>query len=111
MKKKTLILTFDLPNATTWQVKAKHDQLKDWLTVNKILKDHEDLIIMQAPGQTKLYWLEGTAENVKELEEIKDRITPILEVVLEVKASKSLINPLEKSLQDLRIQRAKRLKI
>ncbi len=84
MKKRTLILSVDLGNSPEWHKIAIQRQLGDWLESNKALLPMEDIIIFCAPGDTKLYWLEGKHDgnDIKTLEEIKDRIKPVLEVTL-----------------------------
>lgn len=73
-----------------WQIKALQRQMADWLETNKTLKSFEDLIILPATGETRLYWLEGddTPENISSLEEIKARLKPVLEVALDIKIDK-----------------------
>lgn len=82
---KTLILTVDLSGAPEWQVIAMQKQMSAWLMKNKTLLPFENLIIFPVVGETKLYWLEGTIEKIGTLEEIKDRIKPILEIALGLK--------------------------
>jgi hypothetical protein len=88
--KRTLILTADITGGADWEVKALQMQMADWITANKKLLSFEDLIIMPVRGDTKLYWLEGesTPEDLKSLEEIKDRLKPVLEIALDIKIDK-----------------------
>lgn len=88
---KTLILTVDLSGAPEWQVLAMQRQMSAWLVKNKTLLPFENLIIFPTVGETRLYWLEGTADKIKTLEEIKDRIKPILEVALGLKIDKKKV--------------------
>jgi hypothetical protein len=91
MNKKTLILTIDLAGAPDWQRKAMQMQLSDWLQKNKTLLPIEDLVIMPANGETRLFWLEGNADDLKDvktLEDIKDRIKPIMEIALGIKVDR-----------------------
>ena len=101
MTKKTLILTIDLSGMPDWYAKACTMQMKDWFNANKIILPIENLIIMPANGPTKLYWLEGehNEQDTKTLEQIKDRIQPVLEVALDIKIDKEkkFINPNRKA--------------
>lgn len=86
---KTLILTVDMQGGADWQVKALQQQMADWLETNKTIMPTENLIILPASGPTRLFWLEGEPTDIKTLEEIKDRIKPILEVALDIKIDKN----------------------
>lgn len=88
--KKTLILTIDMQGAPDWQIRALNKQMADWLDANKAVLPAEDLIIFPTTGETRLYWLQGehNPADKKTLEEIKDRIQPVLEVALDIKIDK-----------------------
>lgn len=84
--KKTLLLTIDPgPNTADWMVKAMSLQIADWFKANQTILPAENLVLFPTKGETKLYWLEGDADSVKDkktLDEIKDRIKPVLEIAL-----------------------------
>ena len=88
-KKKTLILAVDVgKNRSDWMVRAMQMQISDWFKQNNTILPSEDIIIMPTSGEMKIYWLEGNPEDVKDiekLEEIKDRIKPVLEIALGIK--------------------------
>ena len=89
--KKNLLLSIDLTSIPSWQITAMQKQMKDWIETNKTLLPFENLIIFPTTGETKLYWLEGELNNpkdIKTLNEIKDRLQPILEVALDIKLNK-----------------------
>lgn len=89
--KRTLVLTVDLTGGPDWQITAHQKQLGAWFDKNRAVLPFEGLVILPVPGETKLYWLEGdpeSAEDVKTLEEIKDRIKPVMEVALDIKIDK-----------------------
>jgi hypothetical protein len=88
---KTLVLTFDAAGMADWHARAISRQMADWLKTNKAILNIEHMIILPGTGDTKLYWLEGEVGNpddIKSLEEIKNRIKPVLEVALEIKIDK-----------------------
>lgn len=90
-KKKTLILAVDVgdKNRSDWMVKAMQMQISDWFKRNDTILPSEDVIIMPTPGEMKIYWLEGDPEDVRDIEkieEIKDRIKPVLEIAMGIKA-------------------------
>lgn len=88
---KTLILTYDASGMPDWEARAISRQMADWLESNKTLFKNENLILLPATGSTRLFWLEGAAtqEDIKTLDEVKDRITPVLEVALDLKLDKA----------------------
>lgn len=91
MSKRTLVLALDMQGGSDWQVNAMNRQMSDWITLNKTLLPIEDMIILPTSGETRLYWLEGKIdddEDIKTLEQIKDRIKPILEIALGIKIDK-----------------------
>lgn len=89
-KKKTLILAVDVgKNRSDWMVRAMQMQISDWFKQNSTILPSEDVIIMPTSGEMKVYWLEGNPEDIKDvekIEEIKDRIKPVLEVALGIKS-------------------------
>ena len=85
---RTLILSVDMQGAPDLQRHALQMQMADWLKVNKTVLPFENLIILPAAGETRLFWLEGTATDIKTLEEIKDRLQPVLQVALDIKIDK-----------------------
>ena len=101
MQKRTLILTIDMKGGSDWQINAMTRQVSDWVRLNKTLLPIEDLIIVPASGETKLYWLEGELDDeddIKTLDQVKDRIKPVLEVALGIKIDKGKLfkDPLKK---------------
>jgi len=88
---RNLILTIDLKTTEDYLVKAMQAQINDWLTLNKIILPSENLIILPCTGETRLYWLEGeyNTQDKKSLEEIKDRLEPVLQVALDLKIDKA----------------------
>ncbi len=88
--KKTLILAVDVgKNRSDWTVRAMQMQISDWFRQNNTILPSEDVIIMPTSGEMKLFWLQGDPGDVKDvekLEEIKDRIVPVLEIALGVKS-------------------------
>ena len=91
--KKTLILAVGIgKNRTDWQVRALQMQISDWFRQNNTILPSEDVIIMPTSGEMKLFWLQGNPDDIKDVEkldEIKDRITPVLEVALGIKLDPS----------------------
>ena len=87
--KKTLILTVDMQGAEDWQVRALSMQIRDWFKANRTVLPTENLVLLPA-NTTRLFWLEGehNPDDIKTLEQIKDRITPVLELALEIKIDK-----------------------
>lgn len=98
---KTLILAVDFCGAQDWQITALQRQMSDWFTVNKTLLPIENLIILPTKGDTRLFWLEGdgSPDAIKTLEEIKDRIKPVLEIALEIKIDKKGLFKVPRSIQ------------
>lgn len=88
--KKTYILTFDATNLPDWHARAISTQMAGWLKSNKTIFPNENLIILPASGDTKLYWLDGedNQDDIKNLEQVRDRIKPVLEVALNIKIDK-----------------------
>jgi hypothetical protein len=100
--KRTLVLTVDLTGGPDWQITAHQNQLAAWLEKNRAILPFEGLIILPVSGETKLYWLEGNPEDVgdvKTLDEIKNRIKPVMEVALDIKIDKKGLfkDPFKKS--------------
>ena len=104
--KRTLILTIDaqLPD---WQLKARNQQIADWIKTNKSVLPNENLIILPIPGESKLYWLEGeqTIEDIKTLDQIRDRIKLVLEASLGIDTK--LFDPYEVELKQLKRHKQK----
>jgi hypothetical protein len=91
---KTIILTMNFGNNTpTWAINAKCKQLKTWVDQNKENLPFQDLIIFpDTSGETKLYWLDGEANNEdhkKKLSELKNRLTPIISATVDIQTNKS----------------------
>lgn len=89
---KTLILAMDSKGAPSWVVNANCKQIVDWFKANKTIMPIENLIILPTDGETRLYWLEGDVENpedVRTLEEIRDRIKPVLELSLDISVDRA----------------------
>ena len=91
MAKKTLIMTIDVGKYKhEWEVTAMCNMIVDYFKKNKILDDDkEDIVLFPTKTEEmKLYWLQGDPddiEDVEELDEIRDRIKPVLEVALGIK--------------------------
>lgn len=87
---RNLILTIDMQGAQDWQVRAIQAQMADWIKANKAVLSFENLVILPTTGDTRLYWLEGTDDpiDVTILNEIKDRLEPVLQVALNLKLDK-----------------------
>lgn len=85
---KNLVLTVDFGGCPDWQVVALQNQMKDWLEINKSVLDIEKLVILPTVGETKLYWLNGSTNDIKTLEQIRDRIEPVLQVAMNLKLDK-----------------------
>lgn len=103
--KRDLILTIDLTGVPTWQEHAMQRQMGDWIQANKAILPFENLIIMPTKGETRLYWLDGHLDDphaIKTLEEIKERIQPVLSVALDLKLDrdKKYKNPYAKKIRD-----------
>jgi hypothetical protein len=109
MKRRTLILTIDFHDAPEWHIRAKQKQMADWIDQNKTLLPYEDLIILPAPGDTKLYWLEGKNDDIKTLDNIKDKLLPVLSVSLDVSANKTDIKLEVEKLKQYRMNNAKHI--
>lgn len=103
--KKTLVLTIDLIGAQDWQIKALQLQMSDWLEINRAILPIENLIILPTKGDTRLFWLEGehVHKDIKILEEVKDRIKPVLEVALDIKIDKKGLFKVPRSAQTRRL--------
>ena len=90
---KTLILAVDVGDTKhDWVVRAMQMQIRDYFKANKSVLKTENVIIFPVKGEMKLYWLEGnpdSVEDIEELEEIKDRIKPVLEVAMGINIKKN----------------------
>lgn len=89
--KKTLILAIDIRGMEPWQVNAKINQISDYYEKHDVLPS-DNLIIFPVNSDMKIYWLEGSPDNlddIKELEEIKDRLQPVLEAAFDKIKTKS----------------------
>jgi hypothetical protein len=75
---KNLVLTLDFGNIPQWAITAKSKQLQDWLT--KYQKDLgiDNIIVFTDSKQTALYWLDEEYDGQKTLEELKEKLRPIL---------------------------------
>ena len=86
---KNLILSVDVGTKTAdWEVSAMTNQINDYFKKNKSVFKIENVIIFPSKGAMKLFWLEGdpeSIEDVKSLEEIRDRLKPVLEVAMGIK--------------------------
>jgi hypothetical protein len=106
---KTLIITIDVTGLPEWHVTAITNQMAAWLDSHKAVLPVENLVILPAKGDTRLYWLEGDPDeikDIKELEQIKDRIKPILSVFLNVGLKKEQ-NKFSDALEQLKKLRKK----
>ena len=78
---KTLVLAVDVGNTKNeWEVTAMKMQISDYFKKNKILPA-DDVILFPIKGEMKIFWLEGnpnSLSDVKDLEEIKDKLKPVL---------------------------------
>jgi hypothetical protein len=87
--KKTLILAIDVGDLKNdWEVKAMSMQVSDYFEKNKTILDVENVFLFPIEGDMKLFWLEGdpdSVKDVKDLEKIRDRLEPVLEVALGIK--------------------------
>lgn len=98
---KTLILAVDIGKAKKddVEVRAMQMQLSDYFRMNKTILGTENIIIFPIAGEMKLFWLEGDLENpkdIKDLEEIKDRIRPVLETSLGIRNHAGIKKPKKK---------------
>lgn len=102
---KTLILTIDQQGQSEWSIKAKNRQFGDWLEANQSIMPCDNLIILSAPGDTRIYWLEGDQESIvdiKTLEQIKDKIKPVLEVAFGLKLKPvDMVDPFKEEINKL----------
>jgi hypothetical protein len=103
--KKTLILTVDFQGMPDWHVRAKNMQIGSWFEKNKVLPKDTDIVIIPAQGDTKLYWLEGVINNIKDikiLDDIKEKLKPVLEVSLGLRPKPAdLIDPFKDEVRKL----------
>lgn len=101
MTRKTLILAIDLCGGQDWQITALQRQMADWLNINRAILPIENLIILPTQGDMRLFWLEGECVpgDIKTLEEIRDRIKPVLEVALDIKIDKQGLFKVPRSVQ------------
>ena len=78
---KNLVLTINFGKVPPWAINAKNKQLADWVAANKENLPFENIVVIPSTTETGLYWLEGDlnspTDKVK-LEEVKDRLKPIL---------------------------------
>lgn len=109
---KNLVMTVNFGNTPSWAIAAKAKQLNDWLCKNKANLPFENIILMpDSTGDTRLYWLEGEdiPKDRIQLEAIRDKIKPILNVVIQTNMSKEDIN-FQSAMEELKTLRAERSK-
>jgi len=79
---KNLVLTINFGNLPTWATKAKCNQFEQWVQANKSELPFENIVLFpDTQGDTKLYWLEGDPQDLKDakkLDEVKNKLQPIL---------------------------------
>lgn len=87
MSKKKLVLTIDVSHfSAEWQVKAIQMQLMDSFKKNGLFID-EDVILWPVRHEPfTIFWINSdcSPEQEKELRELKDKITPILQETLNI---------------------------
>ena len=109
---RNLVITLDFGTIPEWAITAKKRQISDWIEANKGKLPFDNLILLPSQGESKLYWLEGNVKNEKDITEIaslRDKLKPILEVALGLKAdSGEYTNPLKKAMIELAAHRAKK---
>lgn len=108
---KTLIITLDTTGLPDYHVSAITKQMADWLDSHKAILSVENLIIFPAKGDTRLYWLEGDPDEIKDIKElgkIKDRLKPILSVFLNIGLKKEQ-NKFSDALTQLKNMRGKNI--
>lgn len=96
IRKKNLVITVDTDKKNEWQIKALSMQMSDYLKANRSLFGADNIIILPASGETRLYWLEGDTDNpvdVSAIEKIKDRLKPVLEVSFGIARHSEVIEP------------------
>jgi hypothetical protein len=107
---KNLVLTLDFGNIPQWAIAAKSKQLQDWLT--KYQKDLgvDNIIVFTDSKQTALYWLDEEYDGQKTLEELKEKLRPILCAIvnLDCKEDDPKYQEAMKQLQELRDLQAAR---
>ena len=118
-KIKTLILTVQIGNQHDWQIRALQMQINDYFKANCTILPTENVIIMPTKGETRLYWLEGDPEDIKDAKTIEDiihRVKPVLSVALGIEADPNRVvkhpkireqNPklLKRSIEELKRRR------
>jgi hypothetical protein len=75
---KNLVLTLDFGNIPPWAIAAKSKQLQDWLSKYQNDLGVDNIILFTDSKQTALYWLDEEYDGQKALEEIKEKLRPIL---------------------------------
>lgn len=104
-----LIITLDFGKLPDWVIKAKSMQINAWVEANRDKLPFENMILIPAPGESKVYWLEGKVDDpsdIKTLDEIRDRLKPILEAALKVKVDQSgYVNPIQQGMDELKEHR------
>lgn len=107
---KNLVITLDFGRAPDWAVRAKQQQIGDWLQANKSQLSFDNIILLPSPGETKLFWLEGKVGDTKDEDEIKrirDEMKPVLEIALGIKADTEVkyTAPVKNAIADLAAHR------
>jgi len=90
--KKTLVATIDATGVPEWTIRALMNQMKAWIDANRRTLPFEDILMMPMDGPSRLYWLEGEhgdPADEKALEEIRDRLKPLLEVALDLRLDRA----------------------
>lgn len=90
--KRRFIVTIDVGQyKSDWEVRAMLHMIRDYFYKSGILKDSEDVILWPIKGEHRLYYLDGHHGDItdeKILEEMADRLTPVLSKSLDVKNDK-----------------------
>ena len=94
---KTLIFAIDVGETKfEWEARAMQMQIADYFQKNKTIPEADNVILFPIKGDMKIFWLEGDPKNlqdVKDLEEIRDKIKPVLEVAMGIKINPKIIKP------------------
>lgn len=88
---KNLVLALGIPDKSKeWQVQAMSRQIGDWVEANRTKLPFDNLILIPTTGETRLYWLEGEVpKDLKELQDIADKLKPVIEVALDIKIDRA----------------------
>ena len=97
MANKTLVISIDVGQYKhDWEVSAMCSMIGDYFGANKIFDDDCNVVIWPLKGEMKIFWLEGDPDSLKDIKsinEIKDKVKPVLETSLGIKQHPQVKKP------------------